>query len=121
MNQELEKAPPREQWRDPADIMIAMVIMGPGINRMEAFEHEGVLWLAPQWIEFPRQGWMRPARIVSLEAIAHQYMPNASDYQVVVNTRLPEDMAPPAAPLKTAEMALVVDLPEIWFARPNVQ
>lgn len=88
---------------------------------METFEHEGALWLAPEWIEYPEQGWMRPVRIVSLATVEHQHFPDASDYQVVVNNGLPKDMMPPAAPLETAKLTLVVDLPEIWFARPNVQ
>jgi hypothetical protein len=110
------KPPPRDQWRDPAEITTATIILGGGIYDMTTIEHESTLWLVPDWFEHETEGWMMPARMVSLATVQHERM---GDGRVVVNEPLPSDLRPPSDPLETAKRTLVIDTPAIFFAIPS--
>lgn len=115
----MANAPPREFWRDPSEIKISMVATGRKIFRMETIEHDGTLWLVPDWYEMPSEGWMRPARMVSLKTVRHHVV-DADDFQVVVEEPLPDDLQSPNAALETAKKTTVINLPPIFFSIPIV-
>lgn len=102
------------------DILIAMVAIGSGIHRVEAIEFEGELWLVPNWFEHPGEGWMQPARMVSLKAVRHHRVA-ANDFQIVVEVPLPADMMSPRRATETAKKTEVRDTPPIRFRRRAIQ
>ncbi len=115
----MSEVPPKDQWLDPAGILLAKVPIGATVRNIEAFKHQGTIWLALQWLANDAEGWMQPVRIVSLRTIRHN-APSEGRSHVVVNEPMPADMFPPDQPLETAKRTLVEDNPEIWFAIPNV-
>ncbi len=50
--------------------------------------YEGKLWLVPEWLENPKEGWSAPARIVCMDGLAYQSVEGA-DYQYVLNNPIP--------------------------------
>lgn len=40
--------------------------------RVDTIEYQGKMWIVPEWLETPRQGWKRPARLILLDVIPHQ-------------------------------------------------
>lgn len=42
----------------------------------DTIEHEGQLWLVPEWLDTHDQEWLRPARLILLSALPHQAMTN---------------------------------------------
>ncbi|WGF89886.1 hypothetical protein [Marinivivus vitaminiproducens] len=120
MNEQSDaEIPPNSTWRDPADIIVAWVHVGSALRTVETIEHNGVLWLVPEWIEYTADGCMRPLRIISLESIWHDYTPKGA-IQVVVHNSLPDDLMPPAPAVEIAKIAKVIDLPDIWFSLPTL-
>ncbi len=60
------------------DIFKSLVPLNDGIYEIDTIEHEGMLWLVPEWLDTPRKGWSRPARIVCLSLLEHTPMPPES-------------------------------------------
>lgn len=50
----------------------------PIVFTIDTIEFEGKLWLVPEWIEKPLEGWKSPKRIILLDALPHQKVPPGS-------------------------------------------
>lgn len=60
----------------------------PGVHTMDVIEHEGQLWLVPEWFDYHAEGITMPVRIVSLSNIPHERT-TARGMEVVVSFPLP--------------------------------
>lgn len=60
----------------------------PGIHHMDAIEHEGQVWLVPEWLDFHAEGVTMPARIVSLATIPHDRT-SVAGMEIVVSFPVP--------------------------------
>jgi hypothetical protein len=45
---------------------IAVIIEEGDLHRLDAIEHEGRIWLVPEWIPGPMPGTVSPARIICM-------------------------------------------------------
>lgn len=108
-----------EPLRDPAGILLARVASGSEIWTTEAIEHEGLLWLVPDWYADDSKGWMWPVRMLSLETVHHQ-QGDFQDHQVQVLEPLPSDwnVPGPARATETAKRTRVLEAPRLLFSLP---
>lgn len=56
---------------DKKPIWTAIIFTGEDnrLLRCDVIEHEGKLWLVPEWLENPIEGWSIPARIIQLDTL----------------------------------------------------
>lgn len=89
----------------------AMVIAGTSIAKMDVILHEGRHWLVPNWYENKDEGWRTPERIVLLDAIPHDHLPQNRDWQFVVNAPVPKELFFDADPSKAGKQYVVRLMP----------
>jgi hypothetical protein len=94
-------------------VLNTLVPMESGIFAMDTIEHEGMLWLVPEWIDTPRKGWSRPARIVRLSLLPHSRGPAPFDY--VLQNPIPKDVLNGQIPPQLAALYVVIEAPDIEF------
>jgi hypothetical protein len=80
--------------------------------KFDTIEHEGQLWLVPQWFEYPELGWMSPVRIILLSALPHQ--PFGQEF--VLTSPLPKSVLDGWVPEGSGYV--VVEKPSIRIAIP---
>lgn len=91
------------------------------IAKADVIEREGKLWFVPQWLDTPALGRRRPARIIRLDLMAHQFVPGLQglpNVELVVNEPLPAEAADYLAPPPTDPRLETVETPEFWFPIP---
>jgi hypothetical protein len=42
------------------------------IFQADTVEYQGKLWLVPEWLEAPTEGWKKPRRIIRLDGLEYQ-------------------------------------------------
>jgi hypothetical protein len=52
-------------------ILKALISDGSNMGECDAIEYEGGLWLVPQWLEAPFEGYKIPARIIRFDTLKH--------------------------------------------------
>ena len=83
-----------------------------------AIEHEGKIWLVPQWFEVPAKAVIKPRRIIPLDILQYQEMSPGSLYKVdfVVNDPLPKALFDETVPRQLKRRFRVVEEPGIEIA-----
>jgi len=62
-----------------------------GVYKCDTIEHEGRMWLVPDWISYPTKGTMQPIRIICLDLLQHQKTPWRTDgVDFVLNKAIPK-------------------------------
>jgi hypothetical protein len=90
------------------------------IDRCDGLEHEGKLWLVPQWLDVPALGVTKPARLIRFDSLAHQHTPDLKyGVEYVVNYPIPKELFDVRTPLKPIAGFECVELPAIAFPLPN--
>lgn len=94
------------------------VAVGRDILTVDTIEHEGLLWLVPNWTERPDLKLMRPERIILLSTLRHSpHGDLAHDY--VLHDPLPKSLLYGPNP-KSAGPQYVVEMhPEILVPVPD--
>jgi hypothetical protein len=86
------------------------------IDKADAIEYQGKIWLVPQWNEYPSLGVKKPARIVHLGPNGLKPSKFAGCRYIAEVLLLPKAVfdgnAPPQAPIE------VLDSPDISFRIP---
>lgn len=55
-------------------ILKTYVIAGGGIHTVDTIEHEGKLWLVPNWLDDLAEGVTMPSRIIRLDVLRYERM-----------------------------------------------
>lgn len=101
--------------------IFAVMIVGPeqGTTALcDGLEHEGKLWLVPQWLDVPGQGLTKPVRLIRFDQLEHTHSPGAKDgIEYVVNVPIPKTLFDIRTPKITEPGFEVVDLPELALPR----
>jgi hypothetical protein len=89
------------------------------IYKCDTIEHEGKLWLVPQWLDVPAKGVRKPRRLIRMDSLPHQPMTNpAYGLDYILNDGIPKAVLEGTAPSEQADEFEIVDLPEIEFPIP---
>jgi hypothetical protein len=94
-------------------ILKTFVPMESGIFEMDTIEHEGMLWLVPEWIETQRKGWSRPARIICLSPLLHSGGPPPRHY--ALQNPIPKGVWIGQIPPQLATQYVVIEAPDLEF------
>jgi hypothetical protein len=102
-------------------IFKTMVSTGSSIFPVDTVEHEGKLWLVPQWLYPPSKEWREPARLICISNLGFQDMRHMvnrpADFYLPVP--LPKILFDPI-PQLAAEQYIVVEHPHIRFRMPSI-
>src|SRR4051812_13322582 len=52
---------------------------GTRIFGAQGVEFEGRLWIVPEWLEAPDEGWRTPERMICFDDIPHQSFPEGNE------------------------------------------
>ena len=98
-------------------ILKTLVLTEEGLMGIDTIEHEGMLWLVPEWIDTPCKGWSRPARIVCLSGLDYIRAPVGSPDQYVLRSQnpMPKSVLSGQIPPQLASQYVVIDHPDIEF------
>lgn len=92
---------------------------GGMIHKCDTIEHEGKLWLVPEWLDVPAQGVRKPRRMIRMDLLAHQKMKNpAYKLDYILNDYMPIAVLEGTAPPEQASQYEIVELPEIKIPIP---
>lgn len=84
------------------------------IYKMDTIEHEGKMWLVPEWLDNARGGWRKPARIICLDVLPHQRTPGGpADF--VLNAGIPKAVCDGQLPQQQEDLYVVIEAPDIKF------
>lgn len=99
-------------------IFKTMITFPDGIYTIDTIEHEGELWLVPEWIDgTPSEGYSMPVRIIRIPLL-HEAGPDVSaDY--IVSYPLPKDVLDGAIPMELAHVCDVIESPQIVVGKPQ--
>ena len=86
---------------------------------MDAIELDGSLWLVPEWLDFPDEKMIMPARMVCLATIPHERV-DAAYHHIVVSGPVPKSVLDGQAPPELESQYLVIERPDIRLSRPSV-
>jgi hypothetical protein len=98
-------------------ILKAMVILsnddgtGGAVNSMDAIEHDGRIWLVPEWFDYKDAKVTMPVRIVCLDLIPHQR--GTGTPEIVVDGPLPRSVVEGRCPPGLKARYLVIEKPDI--------
>jgi hypothetical protein len=81
------------------------------IHTIDTIEHEGKLWLVPQWLDKPKEGLSRPARIIRIDSLPHET--SSGVHQFVLANYMPKAVLDGEIPPELESQYEVVELPEI--------
>jgi hypothetical protein len=100
--------------------VLAQGVENGTVYKYDGLEHEGKLWLVPQWLDVPAQGVTKPARLVRFDHLRHQHSPNAKDgIEYVINVPIPIALFDVRRQLKATNDIECKELPDISFPLPN--
>jgi hypothetical protein len=86
-------------------VSMRTIIAIAGTNELKlcaTIEYEGRLWLVPEWLEAPAEGWRVPARRILLDSLRHEPAPPGYPAQWVVLFPIPKAFLDPATALPPA-------------------
>lgn len=84
------------------------------IYRIDTIGYQGKMWLVPEWLDSPREGWRVPARIICLDVLPHQTSPGGpADF--VLNTGIPKAVFDGEIQPEQESGYVVIEHPDIKF------
>lgn len=101
------------------DILTTMVFFSDipdgKIYKCDTIEFEGKMWLVPEWVDNPREGWRKPVRIICLDILPHQKSPGGpADF--VLNHGIPKSVFfDGQIPSPPEDLYVVIERPDISF------
>jgi len=102
------------------EILKTMIPSAEGLFLCDTIEHEGQLWLVPQWIDgTPTKGYSKPARIIRLTFLPYsQGLAGVSDY--LLRDPIPKSVWQQGiVPPELKNMYVVVENPDIVVLTPS--
>lgn len=87
--------------------------------KIDTIEHEGALWLVPEWVEVTNPAGQEPKRAIRLTGLDYEDCPNP-DADYFLRTPIPKGVLDGTTPPEKADGFVVVDRPsDDRVARPN--
>ncbi len=93
--------------------------VGAGIFLIDTIEYDGKMWLVPDWLEAPSEGWKTPARIILLDSLYHQPFPSGSRYDFLLKLPMPKDVFEGRIPKELEGEFVVKERPDVKFPIPR--
>lgn len=69
-----------------------MLITDGQVAIMDVIKHDGRNWLVPNWYENKDEGWRTPERIVLLDFLPHEHLPQNQAWQFLVGDPQPKEL-----------------------------
>ena len=79
----------------------------------DTIEHEGKLWIVPEWLYAQKEGWQTPARIIQVDCLKHQKMPDDYPADLLLNNPMPRAVLDGNPSPEQAKQYVVVERPDI--------
>ena len=89
------------------------------VIEIDTIKHDGKMWLVPEWIEGPTEGLTMPARIICLDTLRHQAMPENNPADFVVNDPIPKTILGGQSPPEAESRYVVIERPDIQYRSPG--
>lgn len=90
-----------------------------GFFLCDTIEHEGMLWLVPEWKrDTPSKGYSKPARVICLTSLGHGGRVHGADYHL--RDPIPKEVLHGHAPPELKSKYDVIDDPEVVVESPIV-
>ena len=104
----------RQGGRHPIRVFKTAIPRGDGSSLVcDTIQHEGKLWLAPEWLEGASKAYSKPARLIGMSGLDYRSMPMKSEVDFVMERPIPDAVlhgrvqGPQAAPF------LVLESPDV--------
>jgi len=98
-------------------IFKTLITFPDGIYAIDTIEHEGELWLVPEWIGgTPAGGYSMPVRIIRVPLLQDAGPAVSADY--IVSYPLPKDVLDGEIPTELAHACDVIEKPQIVVEKP---
>ena len=81
------------------------------ISKIDTIEHEGSLWLVPNWLDMPAQGLTMPSRLV--RPLWQGFLPYGENY--VLSDPIPKELVGTESPKLPVAGYEIRELPELRF------
>lgn len=106
--------------RPATDVKQALIIIEGtnGLSTCDIIEHDGMLWLVPEWRDNPAEGWTMPQRIVLALAFGLQETAQ-QNHQYLLQMPVPEALLEGGPPESAGQK--VIEMPDIRFERLTIQ
>jgi hypothetical protein len=79
----------------------------------DTIQHDGKLWLAPEWLEDPSRPYSKPARLIGLSGLDYRSMPLRGDVDFVMEHAVPEAVLRGEVQGDAAAPFIIVERPDI--------
>lgn len=79
----------------------------------DSIEHDGQVWLVPEWIDAPGQGWKKPKRLICLNTMAHERMETGDGGDFVVTWPIPRSVFDGRVPEGAGTRYIIIEGPDI--------
>jgi hypothetical protein len=89
------------------------------IDKVDAIEHDGALWLVPMWLENPAEGLRKPMRMIRLDGPLQEAAGFGGADYILSSGHIPKEILEGQRPVEPATGFVVLDLPEIVLKLPD--
>lgn len=89
------------------------------IIRCDTIEHEGALWLVPEWLRSNSGGSLLPARIIRISEHPHQRIESGEPADFVLNGPVPKGLLYDRSLPPEAGAYVVIEYPDIECGSPG--
>lgn len=79
----------------------------------DSIEHEGQMWLVPEWIDVLSEGCKMPKRLICLNTMPHERLSGGSGSDFVLRWPIPRCIFDGQIPNGTKTKYLIVERPDI--------
>jgi hypothetical protein len=87
---------------------------GDGSNLVcDTIQHDGKLWLAPEWVEGASKAYSKPARLIGMSGLKYRSMPMKSEVDFVMENPVPEEVLHGQVQGQQAAPFLVLESPDV--------
>jgi hypothetical protein len=79
----------------------------------DTIQHEGRLWLAPEWLEDPSKPYSKPARLIGMSGLKYRSLPLRGDVDFVLEHPVPEAVLQGRVHGPQADPFVVLERPDV--------
>jgi hypothetical protein len=79
----------------------------------DTIQHEGKLWLAPEWVQDASKPYSKPARLIGMTGLKYRSMPMRSGVDFVMEDAVPEEVLSGCIQGRQATPFLILEGPDV--------